>query len=322
MEIALAFESGGPPADCARTLTVLRGASVRATVFLDGQWAEAHPDLVRAAVADGHELGNHGYSHSDLMALSEDEVAAEIRGTEAVAQRVAGSTTRPWLRPPFQRVDDRVRRVAALEGFRCLCRDALDGTHHLGPRTAGALLARSLARAHPGAVLTYHLHHPLTAAVLPEVIARLRAQGYRLGPVSALPVPPPERDPRHADFAAVCPAPGYRWMERPLPPPRMVNLVDVGTDALARAEEAREVVGGLRGTLCLLVYNGRRPLRFPGGGPAAVLCLAGEAALEVGDGQGPVCRAVVRAGDLLELRPGWEAVAAPRGGRAVLAVLE
>lgn len=146
LHIALAFESGGEPDACAHLLSVLRASGARATIFLDGRWAEANPQLLKTMAADGYELGTHAYSHSDLTTLSDEQIGDELERTEAIAIRLTGGSTRPWLRPPYQRFDDRVRRVVARHGFRCLSRDALDGAHYLGPSTPDAILARSLAR--------------------------------------------------------------------------------------------------------------------------------------------------------------------------------
>lgn len=194
--VALAFEAGGDPAGCARMLAALREAGVAATIFLDGRWAEMNPALVETMVADGHELGNHAYSHPDLTRLEDEEIARELSRTEALALTLTGRSTKPWFRPPFQQFDDRVRRVAAKEGFRCLSRDALDGGSYPGPSTPEAILRRSVERVGDGAVLTYHLHNPDTARVLPEIIARLRGAGARPVRLSELPVPPEERLPR------------------------------------------------------------------------------------------------------------------------------
>jgi len=194
--VALAFEAGGDPAGCARTLAVLREAGAAATIFLDGRWAEANPDLVKIMAADGHELGNHAYSHPDLTRLDDDEIARELSRTEEVALRLTGRSTKPWFRPPFQRFDDRVRRIAARGGFRCLSRDALDGGSYPGPSTPEAILRRSVEQIAGGAVLTYHLHNLDTARVLPDIIAHLRSAGVRPVTVSQLPVPPKERLPR------------------------------------------------------------------------------------------------------------------------------
>lgn len=333
--VALAFESGGAAEACARTLEVLRAAEVRATIFLDGRWAEANPALVRAMVVDGHELGNHAYSHPDLTTLLEEEIAAELERTEAVALGLAGRSTRPWFRPPYQRLDDHVRVVAARLGFRCLVRDALDGAHYLGPSTAEAITARSLARAADGVVLTYHLQSPRTAEALGGIVAGLRDAGGRLVPVSDLPAPPPERASLHDSFQGLPVDPGYLRMHRPLAPPQMVNLLALGAEVLAPVDrllplgagDGGETEGqtgrdGMPGS-SLFVFSGKTPQALPAAaGERHVACLAGEAVLELSDAGGPVGTALCRPGDTVQVRNGWGVRILPwQSRRAVLLVI-
>lgn len=317
--VALAFESGGDPTDCARTLAVLRRAGVRATIFLDGRWAEANPHLVRAMVVDGHELGNHAYSHPDLTTLSAEEIAAELERTEALAGRLAGRTTRPWFRPPFQRLDDRVRAVAAQQGYRCLSRDALDGAHYPGPSTPQAILERTVERAAPGAVLTYHLQRRATAQALPEIIAHLRTAGLRPGTVSALPERPPERSPLHPDFSNLQVETGFLRMHQTGVPPQMINLLTLGADAAVRSGAARSVGRAACGEMRLLVTGSREPLLLPPApGTQHLLCLAGAGTLRATEGDNLVVTALIQPGDMVEIRQGWAVSVEPEGRRVIL----
>lgn len=323
--VALAFESGGSAEACARTLDVLRGARVRATVFLDGQWAEANPDLVRLTVRDGHELGNHAYSHPDFTTLTDETIAEELERTEALAQQLVGQSTRPWLRPPYQRLDDRVRDVARRLGFRCLVRDALDGAHYLGASTPPAILERSLARAQDGAVLTYHLQSPATVEALPKIVEGLRDRGAEMGAVSDLPATPPERAPLHPDLAALPVDPGYLRMRRSVPPPQMINVLALGADAVARTDTLLPLSAEDGPRAFLLTFNGHEPYSLPAAARARhMVCLAGRVLLEAGESNGqPVCTAWLHAGDTLEIRSGWGASVLPAGagGRAILLLI-
>lgn len=318
--VALAFESGGDPEACARTLAVLREAEVQVTIFLDGRWAEANPSLVNRIAADGHELGNHAYSHPDLTTLPDQEIAEELGRTEALAVRLTGDSTRPWFRPPFQRLDDRVRRVAAGYGFRAIVRDALDGAHYLGPPTTRSIVERSLSRAAAGAVLTYHLHSVDTATALPEIIVGLRSRGMPVGPISALPTPPRERAPLHGDFVGLDVAPGYLRMQQPAAPPQMINLLGLGADSVTPADRLLPLDDA--SASALLVFNGREPFSLPPSPRGRQLaCLSGEAVLEVLDGEAPFCTARSTSGDSLQVPAGKGVLVRPANGRRAILLL-
>jgi len=75
---AISFDDGPDPQFTPRILDALAAAGVRATFFTMGWPAVRHPDLVRAVLADGHEIGNHTWSHLDQTTLDAPEIRAEI----------------------------------------------------------------------------------------------------------------------------------------------------------------------------------------------------------------------------------------------------
>src|SRR5450759_3861218 len=64
--VALTFDDGPNPDATPRILDTLGELGVRATFFVLGRHAERWPELVHRTVADGHQLGNHGYFHEKL----------------------------------------------------------------------------------------------------------------------------------------------------------------------------------------------------------------------------------------------------------------
>lgn len=85
-----------------RILDVMRRHSAHATFFCIGRHLERHPEFVRQLVADGHELGNHTYSHVWLTRLKDREaIEAELNGWQRVVDKALGAPypTR-WFRPP------------------------------------------------------------------------------------------------------------------------------------------------------------------------------------------------------------------------------
>jgi peptidoglycan/xylan/chitin deacetylase (PgdA/CDA1 family) len=65
--IGLSFDDGPDPVVTPRVLELLARAGVRATFFVTGEAADAHPDLVRRTIAAGHEVGSHGYRHRHAL---------------------------------------------------------------------------------------------------------------------------------------------------------------------------------------------------------------------------------------------------------------
>lgn len=101
-KVAITIDDGGSEAINLRTLDYLKEHDVRATLFPTGQNVESYPETWQRAVEEGHELGNHSYSHPYLSNLSEEQVRQELKGwQEAVEEAVGGSYHTPFFRPPY-----------------------------------------------------------------------------------------------------------------------------------------------------------------------------------------------------------------------------
>lgn len=113
--LALTFDDG-PSEWTAPILDVLRAAGARATFFVVGESIAGREGILRRISAEGHEVGNHSFSHPRLDDLEPDEVRSELRRTnDAIAQELG---TPPRLfRPPYFADSDAVREVAGALGL-------------------------------------------------------------------------------------------------------------------------------------------------------------------------------------------------------------
>lgn len=166
--VFLTFDDYGAPRSVERLLRVLREENVRAGFFIQGDWAELHPRLVEKIAREGHVLGNHTYSHRDLLSLTDDEVTDEIvRGLDS-----------PWVRPPRGRYDARVRRLVH-ELDRVIVYWTIDSEDWKGV-SPDFIMRKVMTEMHPGAVVLFHLHAPYSIDLMPELIREIRSQGYEL----------------------------------------------------------------------------------------------------------------------------------------------
>ena len=98
--IALTFDDGPTWPWTARILDVLAADSVRATFFVVGTNAERHPELMRRIWAEGHEIGNHTFSHPNLAEVSPQRAQLELNATRRVIESEIGRST-VLFRAPF-----------------------------------------------------------------------------------------------------------------------------------------------------------------------------------------------------------------------------
>ncbi len=187
--VALTFDDGPDPAWTPRVLELLAGRGARATFFLVGARAEGAPGVVRALAAAGHEIGNHGWSHTGLWRCGPRRTADEIGRAHDTLGALAGRAPRHF-RPPWGMVNAAMFPVLRRLGERCVFWTIQP--EGLTPREGAAQAAYVLRRARPGAIVDLHDADGVAGAgarlidALPAMIDGLRAAGYDLVTVGEL----------------------------------------------------------------------------------------------------------------------------------------
>jgi peptidoglycan/xylan/chitin deacetylase (PgdA/CDA1 family) len=189
VDVALTFDTEHPdgpncPPDAPRRIVdALAEAGVPATFFLQGRWASAYPDLARRIAEDGHLVGNHSHSHTNLTLLSPDGLAEDVRAAQDAIREATGVDPRPWFRCPYGTHSHGAGLALTLRrlGYR-------DAHWNVTPEdwdpdvSAAGLTARVLEGVdkHPdGAVVLLHSWPAVVPDALPGTVARLRDAGAR-----------------------------------------------------------------------------------------------------------------------------------------------
>lgn len=108
--MALTLDDG--PSDLTpQFLDVLRDEQSAATFFMLGQNARSHPNTVRRVAAEGHQIGNHTWSHAYLTDLTEEQVADELGRTATLLRELSGQPVATF-RPPGGFIDEDVVAIA------------------------------------------------------------------------------------------------------------------------------------------------------------------------------------------------------------------
>jgi len=190
--LSLTFDDGPDPRYTPAVLDLLRRYDARATFFVVGANAAAHPDLVARMRAEGHEVANHTHDHAHLTEISN----AEVRDQIARGRRVIGDAGARLLRPPVGRTSTSVAEVARSLGERqAFWSSCLEACLHDGARVGGTGLGEALD---PGAVVLAHdggrvegrwaQEYPRdqTVEALPHLLEALAARGLSSVPVGEL----------------------------------------------------------------------------------------------------------------------------------------
>jgi cellulose synthase/poly-beta-1,6-N-acetylglucosamine synthase-like glycosyltransferase/peptidoglycan/xylan/chitin deacetylase (PgdA/CDA1 family)/spore germination protein YaaH len=193
--VALTFDDGPDDRFTAPILDTLRSRHAVASFFVVGRQVQRLPALTRRIVAEGHELGNHSWSHPDLAGLSESAIRVELAATGRVIEAVTGH--RPLLfRPPYigdarPSTDERLRPMAIANelGYRVagLEIDSKDWFED-SPQQIVANALEALERKNGRIILLHDAggDRTSTIAALGPLIDSLRARGYEPTTVAGL----------------------------------------------------------------------------------------------------------------------------------------
>jgi peptidoglycan/xylan/chitin deacetylase (PgdA/CDA1 family)/GT2 family glycosyltransferase len=190
--VALTFDDGPNGPFTTDVLDILRNEHVKATFFLIGMNARRYPELAARIAREGHVIGNHTDSHPAGFALGNvRNIRSEINRAEESIHAATGVYAH-FFRPPQGIRSPWLMQVLAKDSLVAVTWD--DAPGDWVPYSARQLVASTVAHAHPGAIILLHdglnlARRPdrsATVAALPEIIHRLREQGYEFVTVPEL----------------------------------------------------------------------------------------------------------------------------------------
>lgn len=178
--VALTFDDGPDPTTTPQVLEILSRYNAKATFFVVGRSIYGNEQILQDTLAQGHEIGNHSWSHPQLSSLSMDALHTELNDT---SQAIFDATGR-WptvFRPPYGATNETVR--GATDMFEVLWDvDSLDWKSKNTP----AILQDVQEQTTDGSVILMHDIHQTTVDALPTVMDYLASQGYQFVTVSEL----------------------------------------------------------------------------------------------------------------------------------------
>jgi cellulose synthase/poly-beta-1,6-N-acetylglucosamine synthase-like glycosyltransferase/peptidoglycan/xylan/chitin deacetylase (PgdA/CDA1 family)/spore germination protein YaaH len=203
-EVALSFDDGPDPKWTPKILDILRDKGVKATFMLIGAEASQYIGVMKRVVREGHEIGNHTWTHPDISEISDRQLNIELKLTERLFESKLG--VQPlYFRPPYDideepDTDDQAAPVEFIQqaGYTIIGNklDTDDWNEH--PRKSPEEITETILnqlekmKTKPqfrGSIILLHDgggDRAATVAALPVLIDTLRAHGYSIVPVSAL----------------------------------------------------------------------------------------------------------------------------------------
>jgi peptidoglycan/xylan/chitin deacetylase (PgdA/CDA1 family) len=174
--LAVTFDDGPHPTFTPMVLDILASHTARATFFVLGQEVEKHPGLLKRAIAEGHEIGVHGYDHTH------HDLPRQMSRTLGIVRDLGGSPRA--IRPPGGRLSPQIiawslrnRMSVSLWSF-----DVQDSRRYEGK----ASCRRPFEELSPGDIVLAHDDNPLCVGELPDLIEVARRKDLDLVRISDL----------------------------------------------------------------------------------------------------------------------------------------
>ncbi|WP_034741062.1 polysaccharide deacetylase family protein [Halalkalibacter wakoensis] len=161
-------------------LKTLKEHDLHTTFFLDGSWVKNNPSLAKMLVEEGHEIGNHAYSHPDMNKLTIGRIDEEIQKTNSVIEATI-EVTPNWFAPPSGSYNQTVVEQAHKQGMKTVLW-SVDTVDWRKPNPT-EMVNRVLSKVHNGAMILMHPTEP-TAEGLEDLIIGIQEKGFKIGTVS------------------------------------------------------------------------------------------------------------------------------------------
>jgi len=202
--LSITFDGGASSNGTAELLGLLQELELRVTLFVTGEFVDREPQLVRRAVLEGHEVGNHTLSHPHLTSYASDRSHRllpgvthewfhnELRATERRFREATGRPMAPYWRAPFGEENATLRRWAlelgylhvrwsSLEGRSLDAWDWVTSEHSRLYEDPHRMMRRLLSfpELHGGILLMHLSSERLEPSwrILPELLAELEQRG-------------------------------------------------------------------------------------------------------------------------------------------------
>ena len=170
--VALTFDDGPRRATTTRLLDGLKERGAAATFFLVGEEIAGNEDLIRRMAEEGHQVGNHTWSHMRLENASPETVRQEIQRTGEALDAILGPGSY-WLRPPYGLLPAKAETLIPVPMVKWSV-DPRDWESRDAKKVTDAILKA----VKPNSIILLHDIYPTSVDAALQVVDTLQAQGY------------------------------------------------------------------------------------------------------------------------------------------------
>ena len=177
-KVALTFHGAGAPDYSDELLKLFKKTSTKVSVFAVGTWLTADPAIAQRIIDEGHDLGNHTMTHTQMKTISAKRVDSEIAGCAAELKKLIGNHG-AWFRPSGTQFSTSTIRAAALKyGYGQCISYEVDSEDFRDP-SKKKVISNVMNNVQNGSIISMHFGHKVTLDAMPDLLAALRAKGLQ-----------------------------------------------------------------------------------------------------------------------------------------------
>lgn len=177
--VALTFDDGPNPNTTPVALELLKKYNAKATFFMVGRSVAGNEEIIKQVVAEGHQIGNHSWSHPLLTKISLEQAKSQINDTTESLKKASGQDVH-IMRPPYGGINATIQ-AAVDQSFILWDVDTLDWKY----RNTTSIM-KEVRKARPGSIILMHDIHQTSINALPTVLQYLTEQGFELVTIDEL----------------------------------------------------------------------------------------------------------------------------------------
>ena len=175
--VALTFHGAGAPDFADSLLKLFKSTDTKVSIFAVGAWLVTEPTIATRIIAEGHDLGNHTMTHTQMKRISAKRVDSEIYKCANELKKLIGNHG-TWFRPSGTQFSTPLIRATAIKyGYdQCISYD-VDSKDFQDP-SKKSVISNVMSNVKNGSIISLHLGHKVTLDAMPTLLENLHAKGF------------------------------------------------------------------------------------------------------------------------------------------------
>lgn len=187
--VALSFDDGPHPKYTIEILDILKEYDIKATFFVLGIHAEKYPEIIKRQVEEGHEIGNHSYSHIDMRRATKKQILEEFKKTQEIIYSVANIRPKVF-RPPYGNYNKEVIEIVSSDDIPIVLWTFYQDSKDWSNPGVDSIIETTLSKVQNGDIILFHdyvyKNESHTVEALKTIIPKLIEEGYKFVTISEL----------------------------------------------------------------------------------------------------------------------------------------